>query len=95
MMTMVSLSLWGAVGEEACRVHSTATRSSNQTGSRQKDWREASCLAMGLACCLDMGLGDYAGPLGGKTASPARRCPPKTCSGADASWWAVSWGKEI
>lgn len=52
--------LKGAVGEEAFRVYSTATPSSNPTGSRQKqDWKGANCLSMGSACCLDRsGVGD-------------------------------------
>lgn len=78
----VSQLLQGAAGEEAFRVYSTATPSSNETGSRQKqDWRGANCLSMGPACCLDRsGLGDYRGALGGKAASPARGGSPKTCS---------------
>lgn len=93
----VSQLLQGAVGEEAFRMYSTATVSSNQTGSRQKqDWRGTNCLSTGSPCCLDRsGLGDCRGTLGRKASSPVKRGSPKTVLGADASWWAVSWGGEL
>lgn len=67
-----------AAEEEAFRAYSTATPSSNQTGSRQKqDWRGENCLSMGSPCCLDRsGLADYRRAFGGKAASPAKRREP-------------------
>ena len=93
----VSQLLQGAVGEEAFRVYSTATPSSNQIGSRQKqDWRGANCLSVGSACCLDRsGLGDYRGLLEGRQPLQQGEVLPKPVLGADASWWAVSWGGEL